>query len=142
MRKLLIAFIAVSLLVVIPLMSAERSQEAYLDARAKAWDAYNDGYFGVAEGLFREAAALTPFKWVEAWQLLNVANCIIKNAHKDKNNNPSQDVAERALKVLEKARNLAEKNPPSKEYRSALPDIEQMILYCERVIGRKPWPTD
>jgi len=146
LRKLIVSLVVVMAICVVPVSAeeVERSQEAYLEAKAEIASATDTGRDLV--DLYLKAAALTPNGWVRAWQLNNAAHVLIQMADEKKGKNGLADgkLIREALVLLGKAKPLSEAGMPLTEegkakWNSAAKTIEKNILYCERSLGLKAW---
>jgi tetratricopeptide (TPR) repeat protein len=148
MKKLMIGLMAMALCLPLlakpkatpePTAAPERSQAAYLEAKAKANALEAAGQLEQASEAYLDAAESTPWPWVEAWQRNSAAYCLIQlaegkpAAEKDRLLQKALDILEEALPGAE--RSVVEGKP------SAVETIKKNKLFCERSLGLKPWPV-
>lgn len=120
-------------------VKVERNYKDYQEVRAIAKVEAAAGNHALAAEKFLAAAALTPDKWVEAWQLNNAADSILKAAELDKNGNPTKEAAQRALEILDRAEAIARANPAPEGKPDASVTISKNKLFCECVLEKRPW---
>ena len=145
MRKLIISILAISFLAIAVVgTAAERNQEAYLEVKAEILKC--DSNARELVDLYKKAASVTPYGWVEAWQLNNAAHVLIQMADEEKGTDglPEKKLIKEALELLGKAKPLALVAIPRKEdgsvaRKAATETIDKNIVYCERVLGLRPW---
>lgn len=154
MRKFFILLITIALLVLVApadarkkkkkkvkkveVVQVERNQVTYLAAKKKARAMEATEQFVSAVGFYQEAANLTPYGWVEAHRLNDVARMLLKLKDDEANGNTVEEYTRQALDILKKALTLVDVNR-AEDKPSAQSNIESHILYCERVLGLKSW---
>lgn len=137
MTRIVMLLVMILLVSGMVFMAAELSPYKKARDEAKALEASGD--YKAAHAWYLKAAEVAPTGWVKSWQLNNAAMMIIKESSMDENNNITKKAAQEALKILKEALKMSEDSNPN-NWTTATETIKKNILYCERVLGLKPWP--